>query len=174
MSGHFYIATMGCQMNDYDSDYLAQLLESSGYRPVKHPNRADLILINTCTVRAKPQQKAYSLLGRMVALKKKKPSLIIGMLGCIAQQEGKKLFKRFPALDLVLGTRELERIEELLKKIEIDRDRVVATDLDRDPRSFAGKNGFHKGRIKSYISIMEGCNNFCSYCIVPYVRGREV
>ncbi|MBW1771549.1 MAG: tRNA (N6-isopentenyl adenosine(37)-C2)-methylthiotransferase MiaB, partial [Deltaproteobacteria bacterium] len=92
MSGNFYIATMGCQMNDYDSDYLAQLLQSSGYKPVEQPNSADLILINTCTVRAKPQQKAYSLLGRMVALKKKKPSLIIGMLGCIAQQEGKNLF----------------------------------------------------------------------------------
>jgi len=174
VSGNFYIATMGCQMNDYDSDYLAQLLQSSGYKPVEQPNSADLILINTCTVRAKPQQKAYSLLGRMVALKKKKPSLIIGMLGCIAQQEGKNLFKRFPELDLVLGTRELERIEEFLKKIEIDRDRVVATELDRNPRSFAGKNGYYKGRVKSYISIMEGCNNFCSYCIVPYVRGREV
>ena len=84
---------MGCQMNDYDSDYLSQLLQASGHRLVEQPDHADLILINTCTVRAKPQQKAYSLLGRMVALKKKKPSLIIGMLGCMAQQEGKNLFK---------------------------------------------------------------------------------
>ncbi len=174
MQGNYYIATMGCQMNEYDSDYLAQLLESSGYGPADQPEGADLIFINTCTVRAKPVQKAYSLLGRMVALKKKNPSLIIGMLGCVAQQEGAHLFKRFPDLDLVLGTRELERVEELLKKIEIDRDRVVATELSRNPRPFVGKNGYHEGRVKSYVSIMEGCNNFCSFCIVPYVRGREV
>jgi tRNA-2-methylthio-N6-dimethylallyladenosine synthase len=161
-------------MNEYDSDYLAQLLQSSGYSPVEEPDNADLIFINTCTVRAKPVQKAYSLLGRMRALKKKKPSLIIGMLGCIAQQEGADLIKRFPELDLVLGTREVGRVEEFIKKIEIDRERVVATELRKGPRPFVGKNGYHSGRVKSYVSIMEGCNNFCSFCIVPYVRGREV
>jgi len=165
---------MGCQMNEYDSDYLAQILETSGYRPAGAPEAADLIFINTCTVRAKPQQKAYSLLGRMLALKKGRPSLIVGMLGCIAQQEGGHLLARFPDLDLVLGTRELERVEELLRKIEIDRERVVATELDRKPRAFVGKNTYFQGTVKSYISIMEGCNNFCSFCIVPYVRGREV
>ena len=174
MSGNYYITTMGCQMNEYDSDYLAQFLQNSGYHPVEEPEVADLIFINTCAVRAKPQQKAYSLLGRMLALKKRRPSLILGMLGCIAQQEGAHLLKRFPGLDLVLGTRELDRIGELLRKIEIDRDRVVATELKRKPRPFIGKNNHFRGRVKSYISIMEGCNNFCSFCIVPYVRGREV
>lgn len=174
MSRNYYITTMGCQMNEYDSDYLAQVLQASGYHPSGDPESADLIFINTCTVRAKPQQKAYSLLGRMLALKKRRPSLIVGLLGCIAQQEGAHLLERFPGLDLVLGTRELERAGELLRKIEIDRDRVVATELDRKSRPFIGKNNHFQGRVKGYISVIEGCNNFCSFCIVPYVRGREV
>lgn len=174
MTRAFYIQTMGCQMNEYDSDYLAQSLIQCGFSPSEDPERADLILINTCTVRAKPQQKAYSLLGRMSALKRRNPALVLGVVGCLAQQEGADLMKRFPQLDLVAGPRELGRIQEIIKGINSGRGKVVATDLDTGLRDPIDCRGYLRGRISGYISIMEGCNNFCSYCVVPYVRGREV
>jgi tRNA-2-methylthio-N6-dimethylallyladenosine synthase len=165
---------MGCQMNEYDSDYLAQVLVNSNLLPTDTPNNADLILINTCSVRAKAEQKALSLLGRMISLKRRKPDLIVGVAGCIAQQEGSKLMERFPELDLVLGTREIESIENLLESLVSKRQKIVATNIDLRPPSPLAKDGYFKGRVKSYVSIMEGCDNFCTYCIVPYVRGREV
>ncbi|MBW2609042.1 MAG: tRNA (N6-isopentenyl adenosine(37)-C2)-methylthiotransferase MiaB [Deltaproteobacteria bacterium] len=174
MPQYYHITTMGCQMNKYDSNHIRQLLQNSGFLPADIPDNADLILINTCTVRAKAQQKAFSLLGRMVSLKKRRPDLILGITGCIAQQEGPDLIKRFPGLDLVLGTREIGRITEILETIKDDRKKVVATNIELKPISPVNYNGFFKGQVKSYISIMEGCNNFCSYCIVPYVRGREI
>ena len=174
MTRRFYISTMGCQMNEYDSDRLSQILMDSGHLPTDNQNDADLILINSCTIRAKAQQKAYSQIGRMASLKAKRPAMILGLMGCIAQQEGSKLFKRFPALDIVLGTREISRIPEILERIERRLEKVTATDLSLRPIYPAVKKGYFYGRVKSYLSIMEGCNNFCSYCIVPYVRGREV
>lgn len=174
MSRFFHISTMGCQMNEYDSDYLGQVLVSSNYLPTDNPKQADVILINTCTVRAKAAQKALSLLGRMVPLKKRNPELILGITGCLAQQEGSSLMQRFPDLDLVLGTREKERFESFLKRISTSREKIVAIDMDGPLVSPLPNNGYFKGRVKSFISVMEGCNNFCSYCIVPYVRGREV
>jgi tRNA-2-methylthio-N6-dimethylallyladenosine synthase len=161
-------------MNEYDSDYLGQVLVNCNFLPTDNPKMADLILINTCTVRAKAEQKAFSLLGRMVSLKKRKPDLILALTGCIAQQEGADLMERFPELDLVMGTREIGRIDEILERLYADRERVVATNLDLRPPPAIVSDGYFKGRVKSYISIMEGCNNYCSYCIVPYVRGREV
>lgn len=174
MSRRYYIATMGCQMNEYDSDYMAQLLETSNYRATDNPKRADLVLINTCSVRAKAEQKAYSLLGRMASLKRTKPGMILGMMGCIAQQEGSHLMKRFPELDLVVGTREVDRIQEIVERADIKNEKIVATNLDKEPRIALGQDGHFRGRVKSFLSIMEGCNNYCSYCVVPYVRGREV
>ena len=170
---YYYIATMGCQMNEYDSDYLGQILLAAGYRPTEDVREAHLILINTCAVRAKAEQKAFSLLGRMTPLKKINPTLILGLMGCIAQKDGAKLLKRFPELDLVLGTREVDRIHEILDRIELNGERIVANDLTVMPLSLTMPNGYFKGKVKSHISIMQGCNNFCSYCIVPYVRGRE-
>ncbi len=162
-------------MNEYDSDYLGQLLMNSDLRPTDDPRRADLILINTCTVRAKAEQKAYSQLGRMLTLKQRNPGLILGIMGCIAQQEGARLLQRFPALDLVLGTRELGRVPEYLERIAVTQERIVATDIDTGLKPPRGADRtYFRGRVKGYISIMEGCNNFCSYCIVPHVRGREI
>jgi len=173
LSRRYYIATMGCQMNEYDSDYLGQLLLASGYVNTSDPLGADLIIVNTCAVREKAEQKAFSLLGRLVILKRKNPHLIIGMMGCIAQKDGAGLFKRFPDLDFVMGTREIERIHEILETKETTGERIIATDLDTKPLLSYHHEGYFKGRVKGYISIMQGCNNFCSYCIVPYVRGRE-
>ena len=174
MNRRYYIATMGCQMNQYDSDHLGQVLQNSGYLPSENPKEADLILINTCTVRAKAEQKAYSLLGRMAALKRKRPDTVLAMMGCIAQQEGGRLLDRFPQLDLVVGTREISKITEFLKKIEENGERVVATDLHQGPLTLVNRPGYFSGRVTGFVSIMEGCDNFCSYCVVPYVRGREV
>lgn len=165
---------MGCQMNEYDSDFLAQTLIRSGYLPVKDPSTADVILINTCTVRAKPEQKAYSMLGRMSVIKRRKPGAVLGVIGCLAQQQGSELIKRFPKLDFVLGPRELGKIRDILHRIEARGDRVVATGLSAEPPQTIPCEGYFNGRVTAFISVMEGCNNFCTYCIVPFVRGREI
>jgi tRNA-2-methylthio-N6-dimethylallyladenosine synthase len=169
----FHINTMGCQMNEYDSDFLAQSLIKNGFLPEKEPRRADVILINTCAVRAKPEQKACSFLGRMADLKEKNPELIVGMVGCLAQMKGKEMMKRFPLIDFVMGPRELGRIVETLEKIYDKRQRVFATELSFEPAPAVKCTGYFQDQMSGFISIMEGCNNFCSYCIVPHVRGRE-
>jgi len=174
MNSTFYIKTMGCQMNEYDSDLLARSLIYEGYFPVDDPSTADIILVNTCAVRAKPEQKAASFLGRMDAIKKKKPELILGVVGCMAQQEGAGFIKRFPHVDLVMGPRELDRIADVIRRIHSNREKIIATDLDSSPPRTTRCRGYFRGRVTGYISIMEGCNNFCSYCVVPFVRGREV
>jgi len=160
-------------MNENDSDILSQHLINYGFFPIESHEDADLIIINTCSVREKAQQKAFSLLGRMIALKKRRPDIILGIMGCVAQQEGAALLKRHPDLDFVLGTREVGSIAGILDRIEDKGERVAATDLSADNNLPVIRDGYFKGRLKDYISIMEGCNNFCSYCIVPYVRGRE-
>jgi len=165
---------MGCQMNEYDSDFLAQSLITDGFSPTDNSKDADIILINTCTVRAKPEQKAFSLLGRMSELKRKKPGLIIGVVGCLAQQKGHELLDRFPQVDLVMGPREIGRIQEILGQIYADGEKIVATHLEPGPPHPVPCPGYFDGRVTGTLSIMEGCNNFCSYCIVPYVRGREI
>jgi len=125
-------------------------------------------------VRAKPEQKAFSLLGRMSELKRKKPGLIIGVVGCLAQQKGHELLDRFPQVDLVMGPREIGRIKEILGQIYADGEKIVATHLEPGPPHPVPCPGYFDGRVTGTLSIMEGCNNFCSYCIVPYVRGREI
>ena len=174
LSKAFHITTMGCQMNEYNSDQLAQSLICSGFSPVSDPNIADIILINTCTVREKPEQKAFSQIGRMAVFKRKKPGLILGVVGCMAQDQGNDIIRRFPYVDLVMGPRELGGICGFLKKIDRDRKKIVATNLDLLPSRQEHSPGYFTGKVKAHISIMEGCNNFCSYCIVPFVRGREI
>ena len=162
-------------MNVYDSERIAQVLAARDYRQVDDPARADLILLNTCSVREKPEQKVYSALGRFQRLKKKNPKLIIGVGGCVAQQEGQGLLERVPFLDFVLGTKELRRIREILDDLEKSGVRGCAVNLDGriDPyRGLPLSPG--PERATSFISIMQGCDNFCSFCIVPFVRGREV
>jgi tRNA-2-methylthio-N6-dimethylallyladenosine synthase len=170
----FFIYTMGCQMNEYDSHYLAKTLVHHGYVPVTGPGFADLVLINTCTVRAKPEQKAVSLLGRMVTLKRRNPHLILGLVGCLAQKEGGALLERFPELDLVMGPREVGNVLKHLETIRKKQEKVIATGLHDLPPDSDGLEGFYKGKVSAFISIMQGCDNFCSYCAVPLVRGREI
>jgi tRNA-2-methylthio-N6-dimethylallyladenosine synthase len=157
LNKRFHINTMGCQMNEYDSDFLAQSLIKNGFLPEKEPRRADVILINTCAVRAKPEQKACSFLGRMADLKEKNPELVVGMVGCLAQMKGEEMMKRFPLLDFIMGPRELGRILKPFKKFLTRRQRIVATELSVEPapacqmcRIFSGSDigiHFHHGRM---------------------------
>lgn len=168
-----YIETYGCQMNEHDSEQMLRLLERYDYRKAQKPEEADLILINTCSVREKPEHKVYSALGRYRKLKEKK-GVILGVTGCVAQQEGERLFERIPYLDMVLGTQAIPHLPNLLEKIERHKERVCEIGFDR---SGAYLNPIlpekEKFQIKSYVTIMQGCDHFCSFCIVPYVRGRE-
>ncbi|MBF0475826.1 MAG: tRNA (N6-isopentenyl adenosine(37)-C2)-methylthiotransferase MiaB [Deltaproteobacteria bacterium] len=168
-----YIATFGCQMNEYDSEKMALVLHESGYDLTPDMELADLILLNTCSIRDKAQQKVYSFLGRLHRLKEQKPELIIGVGGCVAQQEGVRLLKRVPHLDLVFGTHGIYRLPDLITRILVKGERVVDTDFHYSfppPTTIKAT----RPRIKATVTIMQGCNNFCTYCIVPYVRGREI
>ena len=160
-------------MNEYDSDFLAQSLIQNGFSPENEVGRADVVLINTCAVRAKPEQKACSFLGRMADLKERNPELIVGMIGCLAQMKGKELMKRFPLLDFIMGPRELGQIIDVVGEIYDSRQKIAVTGLKGAPPSPVNYPGYFQNQTSGFISIMEGCNNFCSYCVVPYVRGRE-
>lgn len=170
--GHLHIITFGCQMNVYDSQKMAQLLR--GYQMVKDVGTADLILINTCSVREKAEQKAYSLLGRLCRLKSNKSHVVIGMGGCVAQQEGEILLRKFPQLDMVFGTQALHRLPELVSLVSQEGKRICDVTLNHNGEKAPSCVGPLLPNVKSFVTIMQGCNNFCSYCIVPYVRGSEV
>ncbi|MCD6521575.1 tRNA (N6-isopentenyl adenosine(37)-C2)-methylthiotransferase MiaB [Candidatus Calescamantes bacterium] len=165
----FYIETYGCQMNQYDSRVVSSLLEREGWEKVDEWKEADFILVNTCAVRQHAEDRVFSRLGIWGKYKReKKPSLKIGILGCISQKEGENLIHRFPYLDLVAGTFVIPKISQLVK--EALEHRVVALEeelLEIPPPEI------EEDAVTTFISVMRGCNNFCSYCIVPYVRGRE-
>ncbi|MBW2021454.1 MAG: tRNA (N6-isopentenyl adenosine(37)-C2)-methylthiotransferase MiaB [Deltaproteobacteria bacterium] len=170
----FYIKTMGCQMNVYDSEYVAQRLMALGWSPVSEPAEADLIILNTCTVRAKPEHKAATFIGKVSQLKKRRPELVLGVLGCLAQQEGAELLRKFPRVDFVAGPREIQGVINIVRKVRGGERGIVATSLERRPPRTQVFQGYFEGKVSAFITIMQGCDNFCSYCIVPYVRGREV
>ena len=169
-----YIRSFGCQMNDYDSGKMADVLrESHGLEPTNSPEEADVILFNTCSVREKAQEKVFSDLGRARDLKKLKPGLIIGVGGCVASQEGEAIVKRAPYVDLVFGPQTLHRLPELIEarkssgKSQVDISFPEIEKFDHlPPASVQGPSAF--------VSIMEGCSKFCSFCVVPYTRGQEV
>ncbi len=178
MKKRVYIKTFGCQMNENDTEKMYILL-SDEYEPTLNPEEADLILINTCSVREKPQHKVYSEVGRYKSLKKKNPDLIIGITGCVAQQEGENLIKKLPYLDLVLGTQGFYFIREALKTYKKTKKPVVFTELKPDfkfPLILESEDNslFKDRKVSAFVTIMQGCDNFCTYCIVPYVRGREI
>jgi tRNA-2-methylthio-N6-dimethylallyladenosine synthase len=161
-------------MNVHDSEKMLSILAEHDYRPTKDIHRADVILLNTCSVRAKPEHKVYSTLGRLEKLKERRHQLIIGVGGCVAQQEGPRLLDRIGHLDLVLGTHNIHRLPELIRDVQATRKTVCAVDFYDEVRSLdispIPSNG---EKLKSYVTIMQGCDNFCSFCIVPHVRGRQ-
>ncbi len=171
---YLYLHTMGCQMNVYDSEQIALRLASSGYKQTTAMTRADVIIVNTCSVRAKAEQKAFSLLGRLSTMKRHKKRLIIGVGGCVAQQEAKKILERMPAVDLVFGTQAINRLPALIEQIEAKRCRIVDVNMDESPdipESVVGPGT--ESQVSKFVTIMRGCDNYCAYCVVPFVRGRE-
>ncbi|MDY0044629.1 MAG: tRNA (N6-isopentenyl adenosine(37)-C2)-methylthiotransferase MiaB [Syntrophales bacterium] len=169
----YYIYTFGCQMNVNDSEKAASLLEKEGYVQTSEVEKADLIIVNTCSVRDKAEQKVHSLLGRLRRLKNGENTAIIGVMGCLAQQWGKGFFKRCPHINFVCGTHNIHRIPSLVKEAQLRKKYIEAVNFNGHVPSLDLCVPASKGKISSYVTIMQGCNNFCSYCIVPYVRGRE-
>jgi tRNA-2-methylthio-N6-dimethylallyladenosine synthase len=174
MSGKLFIKTHGCQMNEYDSAKMADVLKAShGLELTSDESEADVILINTCSIREKAQEKVFSQLGRWKALKQHKESVVIGVGGCVASQEGEALVKRAPYVDLVFGPQTLHRLPEMIEarrqsgKPQVDISFPEIEKFDRLPEPRAeGPTAF--------VSIMEGCSKYCSYCVVPYTRGEEI
>jgi len=160
-------------MNVHDSEQMAQILSDAGYVKTDKADRADVIIVNTCSVREKAAQKAYSQLGRLKKLREKRPGLVIGVAGCLAQEHGAGFFRRAPYLDLVLGTHNIHRLPGIIEEINNAGSRVVDTSFRESVRSLGIRTLPPDGDVSAYVTIMQGCNNFCSYCIVPYVRGRE-
>ena len=165
-----YIETLGCQMNKSDAERMYGMLEHIGYTQTEEPKEADMLIINTCSIRQLSEDKAYSQIGVWGKIKKSKPNLKIVFAGCVAQQGGKNILKRAPYVDLVLGTQRLYELPNLVKRIEAG-ERVVSIEEKPFEESEIQINRV-KG-VNAWIPIMEGCNNFCTYCIVPYTRGRE-
>ncbi|MGA1192147.1 MAG: tRNA (N6-isopentenyl adenosine(37)-C2)-methylthiotransferase MiaB [Bdellovibrionota bacterium] len=166
-----YIHTFGCQMNVYDSEKLGVLLEDT-YRAVSSPEEADLILINTCSIREKAEHKLYSLVGGFRNLKEKRADLLIGVGGCVAQQEGSEILKRSPLVDFVFGTHNLSLVPSLIKNIESGGGKQVAVDYREDWETLPLHGP--TGRAAAFVTISRGCNKNCAYCIVPTTRGPEV
>ncbi len=173
-SKKLFINTMGCQMNVYDSGQIQRRLAPMGFSVTDHLEEADLIIVNTCAIRAKAEQKAFSFLGRLAPLKERNPELIIGIGGCVAQQEGRHILSRMPYVDLVFGTQAIRRLPQTIRRITAKRCRVVDVEMETtvSPDDFSTDIP-HTSEICEFVTIMRGCDNYCTYCVVPYVRGRE-
>lgn len=169
-----FIKTYGCQMNEYDSSRMVDLMkEAYGLRLVAKPEDADVILMNTCSVREKAEDKVYSELGRYKKIKDKKPDLIIGVGGCVAQQEGERIQKRAPYVDIVFGPQAYHNLPEMVKTIRRDRVRLTMTEMPEIEKFDHLPTPEVQG-VSGFVTIMEGCDKFCTFCVVPYTRGPEL
>ena len=172
-SRKLYIKTFGCQMNEYDSSRMADLLcASHGYAATDDPADADLVLLNTCSVREKAQEKVFSQLGQWRMIKQRKPELVIGVGGCVASQEGAMIMQRAPYVDLVFGPQTLHRLPALLDQVMQKRQRAVDISFP-EIEKFDCLPPPRVDGVKAFVSIMEGCSKYCSFCVVPYTRGTE-
>jgi len=170
----FRVLTFGCQMNEHDSEKMAGVLAAEGYKKASEGEEPSIILINTCSIREKAEQKFYSELGKLKKLKKENPNLVIAVSGCIAQQEGNNILKRAPHVDLIFGNQNIPELSGLLKSVSpgvAERPRA----LTEFPDGYEHQSipAYREGQITAFVNIMYGCDNFCSYCVVPHVRGRE-
>lgn len=170
----YQVLTYGCQANERDSETIAGLLNSCGYEPASNIDEADVVIINTCCVRHTAENKVYGKLGELKVLKRQNPQLIIGVCGCMAQQKeaAEKLYRRAPHIDLLFGTHNTHRLPELLERT-LATGRPVMDVWEREGEIVEELPVHRNPGIRAYVNIMYGCDNFCSYCIVPYVRGRE-
>jgi tRNA-2-methylthio-N6-dimethylallyladenosine synthase len=174
MAGRVFVTTFGCQMNEYDSARMVDVLrEAEGLEPTADPEQADVVLLNTCSVREKAQEKVFSHLGQWRLLKQRKPGLIIGVGGCVASQEGEGLLERAPFVDLVFGPQTLHRLPEMIRglrasgrsQVDVSFPEIEKFDRLPEPRAEGAT---------AFVSIMEGCSKYCSFCVVPYTRGEEI
>lgn len=168
----FTTITYGCQMNENDSERLAGQLKSLNYEYTSNIEQADFIILNTCCVRESAEKKIYGKIGEFKRLKANNPNLLIAIAGCMAQKDKEKIFKKAPHVDLILGTYNTHHLVEYVKQLEDSRERVLAV-WDQAERLAPDVPTVRKGQLSAWVPIMYGCNNFCTYCIVPYVRGRE-
>jgi tRNA-2-methylthio-N6-dimethylallyladenosine synthase len=169
----YYIKTWGCQMNAQDEQKMASLLEAEGYRPTPSASEADVVLLNTCSVREKSAEKLFTFLGRIKKLKERSPQAIIGVAGCVAQQEGKSIFSRAPHVDLVFGPRRIGRLPDLVSAAR-SRFRTLDTAMNDLTAIFWDGGEAARPGGKAFLTIMEGCNMACAFCVVPRTRGQEV
>lgn len=168
-----YIQTHGCQMNEYDSARISDLLaESHGMQRVDDPNEADVLLLNTCSIREKAAEKVFSQLGRWKELKKLHPDLVIGVGGCVASQEGDAILRRAPYVDLVFGPQTMQRLPDMINTLDYERRPGVDIAFP-EIEKFDRLPSPRCDGVKAYVSIMEGCSKYCSFCVVPYTRGEE-
>lgn len=173
-SQKFFIETFGCQMNVNDSEKAAGLLQARGLTASETPESADVIFVNTCAVRERAAEKLYHAVGRYRALKKEKPELRIAVGGCVAQLQGAEIIDRAPAIDVLVGTHNLNRLPELLDLNRETGERQSSIDTKADAFTIPAESVAHSSRVRAYVTIVEGCNHVCSFCVVPRTRGREV
>ena len=169
-----YMETFGCQMNVNDSERIITMLSGLGYAATNDPSIADMILLNTCSVRGGAEEKVYKRLQNLKIYKRDGKPQIIGVGGCVAQQVGEELLKKFPFLDLVFGTHNLHLLPDMVKGAEQGERRSETAFIDNEQRLDLFPSIKGQSRLSRFVTVMQGCDNFCSYCIVPYVRGREI
>jgi tRNA-2-methylthio-N6-dimethylallyladenosine synthase len=174
MTQKLYIQTNGCQMNEYDSDKMRDVLHAShGFELTDDPAQADVLLLNTCSIREKAQEKVFSALGVWRRFKEKRPEIVIGVGGCVASQEGADLQKRAPFVDMVFGPQTLHRLPQLLDQVRSKHQPVVDISFPEIEKFDALPEPRAEG-VKAFVSVMEGCSKYCSFCVVPYTRGEEI
>jgi tRNA-2-methylthio-N6-dimethylallyladenosine synthase len=172
----YCILTYGCQMNEADSRLMAGLLQEAGWHQCGHPEEADLVILNTCSVREKPERKVYGRLGDLRRHKQRRPNMVIAVAGCMAQREGARIVDQADHVDVVLGTRSFHRIHELAERARSGERPVLELGMDGDPSAARGSLAASQtsAPLRAFVPVIRGCSNFCSYCIVPHVRGSEV
>jgi tRNA-2-methylthio-N6-dimethylallyladenosine synthase len=174
VSERYFIQTFGCQMNEYDSAKMADVLEQSfGARPAGAPEEADILLLNTCSIREKAQEKVFSLLGRWRRFKEARPGTIIGVGGCVASQEGEAIIERAPFVDVVFGPQTLHRLPELIRRVKSGDTAAVDVSFP-EIEKFDSIPAPQNAACTAFLSVMEGCSKYCTFCVVPYTRGEEI
>ncbi len=166
-----HVITYGCQMNEYDSERVAGLLREHRYELTDSEADADLILVNTCAIREKAEEKVFSKLGELRALKARKPELVLGVMGCMAQLQQTTVQKRAPYVDLVFGSAAVSRVAELVDRARTERRHVL--DTGEAPLVKITARPPSADRVRAYVTVMEGCEKHCTFCVVPRTRGRE-
>ncbi|MBW2413558.1 MAG: tRNA (N6-isopentenyl adenosine(37)-C2)-methylthiotransferase MiaB [Deltaproteobacteria bacterium] len=177
MTGRFHLRTFGCQMNQRDAEQISNLLHHAGYRPAERAEDADVVVIHTCSVREKAESKLYSELGHVTRLKRERPGLVVGVGGCVAQQEGARLLDRFRQLDFAFGPQNLRHLPSLVARAR-ERERSLRVDYDDADQRFDLPDRHpdcpRPNAGRAFVTVMEGCDLFCAFCVVPTTRGREV